>query len=64
MDTYEWKAAVRAHVNLRLVDVDEDSGVTQRTSAAVARNLALARPADGLLVDEFSGGEGSWLAER
>lgn len=35
--TYEWYTAVCAPANLRLVYVDEDTGVAERTAASVAR---------------------------
>jgi hypothetical protein len=59
--TYEWQTAVRAPANLRLIHVDEDPRVAQRTASAVAGYDALVCPADGLLVDEFDGGVGAGL---
>jgi hypothetical protein len=60
--TYEWKTAVRAPANLRLVHVDEDLWVSERSTPAVTRDHALVRPADGLLVDELDGGIGTGLS--
>jgi hypothetical protein len=54
-NTYKWKTAVCAPANLRLVDVDEDPGVSERAASSVARNGTLMCPANGLLVDEFDG---------
>lgn len=60
--TYEWQAAVVADGNLGLVGVDEDPGVTVRTTASIARHNPVVSPADGLLMDELHGrvGLGLW----
>jgi hypothetical protein len=60
-DTHIWHAAVCARADLRLVCVDEDTGVTKRTSASVARNDFLLGPAHGLLVNEVDGSQRSRL---
>jgi hypothetical protein len=59
--THIWHAAVGAGANLRLVCVDEDTGVTKRSSASVTRNDLLLRPAHGLLVNEVDGSQRSRL---
>ena len=59
--TYEWKATVCAAEDLRLVEVDEDTWVAERTTAAVAGDDVCVDPADGLFVDELDGGEGTGL---
>lgn len=65
--TYEWQAAVVADSNLGLIGVDEDPGVTVRTTASIARYNPVVSPADGLLVDELHGRVGlglwKWLAD-
>ena len=53
--TYKGKTAVRAPADLRLIGVDEDARVTERTTTAVAGHDAVVRPADGLLVDQVDG---------
>jgi hypothetical protein len=52
----ERKTAVRAPADLRLIYVDEDPGVAERTTASVAFYGAVVCPANGLLVDELDGG--------
>jgi hypothetical protein len=59
--TYEWDAAVCAPVDLRFVEVDEDSWVAEWASSTVAGYDALVSPADWLFVDQFDSGEWSWL---
>lgn len=54
--TYVWNTAVCAPADLWPVDVDEDSGVAERASAAVAGRGAALDPADWLLVNELDGG--------
>ena len=60
-ETYEWQAAVCAPADLWLIDVDEDSGVTQWTSSTVARDLTSLDPAHGLFVNQLNGCIRSWL---
>ena len=60
-DTYKWEATIGAPADLGLINVDEDAGVAERATAAVARDFALRGPADGLLVDEGDGGLGLGL---
>jgi hypothetical protein len=48
--------AVCAPADLRLIHIDEDPGVPERTTASVAGYGAVVCPADGLLVDELDGG--------
>jgi hypothetical protein len=52
----ERKTAVCAPADLRLIYVDEDPGVAERTTASVAFYGTVVCPADGLLVDELDGG--------
>ena len=52
-ETYEWHAAVATGVDRGLVCVDEDTRVSKRSSAAVARNDLLLGPAHRLLVNEL-----------
>ena len=59
--THEWKTAVCAPADLRLIHVDEDAGVAEGTASTVAGDGAVVGPADGLLVDEFDGGVGAGL---
>lgn len=59
--TYEGNSAVSAGRNLRLVGVDENLGVAERTAAAVtADDLGLC-PSHVLLVNELDGGHGARL---
>lgn len=51
--THVGKTTVGAAAYLRFVDVDEDTGVTERTTATVALDGLFLNPADGLLVDEL-----------
>jgi len=53
--TYERKTAVCAPADLRLIGVDEDPGVAEGTTSAVAGDDALVCPADGLLMNEVNG---------
>jgi hypothetical protein len=48
---------------LRFVDVDEDTGVTEGTTAAVALDGLFLDPADGLFVDELDGCQWARLYE-
>ena len=57
MCTYKWQSAIRALTNLWLIDIDEDPRVAERSAAAVARHYPRVYPADGLLVNEFYGGQ-------
>jgi hypothetical protein len=52
-NTYEWKTAVGAPADLGLVHVDEDPGMSKRSTSTIARNYALVCPTNGLLMDEF-----------
>lgn len=56
--TYKRKSAVAAGGNFRLVGVDEDLRMAQRTAAAVAADDSALGPADGLSMDEFDGSHG------
>jgi hypothetical protein len=51
----ERKTAVCAPADLRLIHVDEDSWVAERTAASVAGYGAVVCPAYGLLVNELDG---------
>lgn len=62
--THVWHAAVSAPADLRLVDIDKDARVTEWATAAVARDGALIRPANGLLVDEVNRRQWTWLANQ
>lgn len=53
--TYEWDTAICAPIDLRLVGVDEDPGVSERAASTVAGDDALLGPADGLLVNQLDG---------
>lgn len=55
--TYERNSAVPAGSNLGLIGVDEDLGVTQRTTASITADDPLVCPANGLFVDEFNSGQ-------
>lgn len=57
----EWQAAVVAGGNLGLVRVDEDPGVSVRTTASITSHDPVVSPADGLLVDELHGRVGLGL---
>ena len=59
--TYKRHATVSTPAYLRLVEIDEDSRMAKRATAAVTRDGAPFTPAHGLLVDEVDGGKGSWL---
>ena len=54
-ETYEWHAAVATGVDRGLVCVDEDTRVSKRSSATVARHDLLLGPAHRLLVNELDG---------
>jgi hypothetical protein len=54
--TYEWKTAICACVNLRLVQVDKYPGMSKRSASSVACDHAFLSPANGLFVDELNGG--------
>lgn len=56
--TYKRKSAVSAGGNLRLVRVDEDLGVTQRTTTSVTIDNSVLGPTNGLSVDELDSGIG------
>jgi len=49
---------------LRLVEVDEDAGVAERSAAAVAGDDVRVDPADGLFMDKLDGCEGAGLDVR
>ena len=55
---YKRESAVSASSNLRLVGVDKDLRVAQRTAAAVAADDSALAPTHRLFVDEFDGGHG------
>lgn len=57
MTTHIWNTAVRALADLRLVEIDEDSGVAEGTTAAVAGDRTVLDPADRLLVNEVDSSE-------
>ena len=50
--SYERQATVCARADLRLVDVDEYSRVSQWSSTSIAFHDALVRPSYGLFMDE------------
>lgn len=60
--SYEWQTTICAEANLRLVYVDEDSGVAERTASSVAGHNALLGPVYGLLVDQLDGCQWAWLS--
>lgn len=60
---YKWKSAICALADLRLVEVDEDSGMSQWAASSIARYLALVRPSDRLLVDKLNGSLWARLAD-
>ena len=62
--SYERKTAVTAGGDLRLVHVDENLGVTQRTTTSVTASNSLLGPANGLFVDELDGGHGLGLERK
>ena len=64
MGTYERKTAVAAGGDLGLVGVEVDLGMAQGTTAAVASDDMLLRPADRLSVDELNGSVGLGLDRR
>lgn len=53
-ETYERQAAVCAHIDLRLIHIDEDLRMSQWASSTITSNYPLIRPADRLLVDQFN----------
>lgn len=55
------KTAVGAPADLRLVGIDKDARVSQRTTTAVTGHYFLFHPAHRLLVDELDRCKGSWL---
>jgi hypothetical protein len=57
----ERQSTVAASADLRLVRVDEDPRVARGTTAAIAGNDAIVRPAHRLLVNELHGGVRLWL---
>jgi hypothetical protein len=59
IETYKRKSAVSACSDLRLVGVDKDSRMTERTAAAVAGDDSLLCPSHGLFVNQLNGGV--WL---
>lgn len=59
--TYKWQSTISTWADLRLIHVDEDLRVPKGTSSTIARHHALLRPANGLLVNEFDGGQRSRL---
>lgn len=56
---YKRKSAVSAGSDFGLVSVDKDSGMAERTTAAVARDDSLLCPSHGLFVNQLNGGV--WL---
>lgn len=59
--TYIGSTTVTAHSDFWLVGVDVDLGVASRAATAIARNDAVVRPPDRLLMDEFYGSVRLWL---
>lgn len=62
--THKWQSTVRAHVDLRLIHIDEDLRMPQWSSPTVARHNPLVRPADRLLMDQINSGIGSRLSQN
>ena len=56
--TYERQTAVRAVADLGLVDVDEDLGMTQRTTTSITGDDFVLDPPDRLFVYQIDGCEG------
>jgi len=54
--THKWQSAVGARLNLWLVEVDIDLGVSGRATAAIAGNDPVVSPAHRLLVNKLDGG--------
>lgn len=52
--TYKWKSTVFARVDLRLVEVDVHSWMSQRSSTTVANSYSLLQEADWLLMDQVN----------
>jgi hypothetical protein len=61
IDTYVWKTTVCALADLRLVDIDENPGMSQWPSTPITFNDTLACPSYRLLVDQANGCFGFWL---
>lgn len=59
-----WQSAVGAEADLGFVDVDEDSGVAERTAAAVTGHFAVVYPPHRLFVDQFDRGVGLGLGGK
>lgn len=53
--TYKRESAVSAGADLWLIEIDEDPGMSQWSTATVAHDSSLVDPANGLLVDELNG---------
>lgn len=59
--THEWHSAVCTPADLRLVCVDEDTRMSQRSSTTIARDNLRLRPSYRLFVDQVNGGHWTWL---
>lgn len=59
--THKRKAAVCTPINLWLIDVDEDLGMTERSPSTVTRHHPVVRPPYWLLVYQVDGRQRLWL---
>lgn len=60
-ETYKWQTAVCAPADLWLVQVDEDSWVSQWSTTAITGHDTLLGPCDWLLVNQVNGCVWAWL---
>jgi len=58
----EWKTTVCAYANLRFVDINKDSGMSQWSSTSITFHNTLVCPSYRLLVDQANSCFGSWLS--
>lgn len=59
--TYKRQTAISAHIDLWLVDIYEDPGMSQWATTTIAADELLVRPSDGLLVNKTNGSLRPWL---
>jgi hypothetical protein len=60
-EAYKWNAAVCAHIDLRLIGIDEDPWVTQWAATSITLNNTLMSPPNWLLVNQADGRLGPGL---
>ena len=61
LKAHKWLSAVIARSDLRLVCVDEDSGMAERPTSTITDDCPVVSPFDCLIVHEFDGSMGSRL---